>query len=137
MSFVRAGTLGGTAQRPFMDLTFTCAIYRVKTTQDAMGSLKEDFNRLPGQYSCDIAPMSDIDIFTQSGEQEVVTHILHFYAGTDIRQSDVVRILSSKKLSGIINGLYEVNLRLEPSQSISFIRCHAKYGTAPTKSIKL
>lgn len=134
---LRAGTLGGTHARPFMDLTYTCEIYRVKKTRDAMGSLKEDFHLLPGAIPCDIMPISDLNIFAQTGEVEKVTHVLHFFSGTDIRQSDVVRILSSKKLSGLINALYQIDLRLEPSETMSYIRCHAKFGVAATEKIKL
>lgn len=134
---LRAGTLGGTAARPIMDLSYTCAIYRVKNTRDAMGSVKEDYTLLPGSYPCDIMPISDLNIFAQSGSTEKVTHVVHFHSGTDIRQADVIRITSSKKLSGLINALYQIDLRLEPSETLSFIRCHAKFGVAATEKIKL
>ena len=137
MSFIRAGSLGSKLARPIMELTYTCSIYRVRKDKDAMGSLKEIYNLRPGAVPCDIMPMTDVNIFAQAGEQEKVTQIMHFFSGTDIRQSDVVRILTSKKLSGIINALYEIDLRLEPSESISYIRCHAKFGTAATEKIKL
>ena len=121
----------GTASRPVMELTFTAAIYRMQKTTDTMGSKKETYALLPQTVPCDVMPFSDALVFAQAGQSEISQFIVHFFAGTDIRSTDIIKVLTTKKLSELIGSFFEIVLRLEPTESISYIRCHAKAVTGP------
>jgi hypothetical protein len=114
-----------------MELTFTAQVWRMLKTTDAMGSKTEKYVALPGSIPCDVMPLADNLVFLQAGESEVSLFVAHFFAGADIRANDVIKILTTKKLSGLIGSYFEIVLRLEPTESISYIRCHAKAGVAP------
>jgi hypothetical protein len=82
-------------------------------------------------YPCDIAPLKDDIYFLQTGVENLITHVIHFYANTDINVRDVVKVLSSFRLAGPVGSWFEIRERLEPTETIAFVRCYAMIVDPP------
>ena len=130
MGNIRAGTL---SPRPYMDLIFK--VQRARATQATpVGrnmSLTETWVLNPRSIPCDIMPIADQVYFLQAGQDNIATHTLHFYAGTDIRPKDKVKVLSSVRLAGPIGSWFNIEARIEPTESIAFVRCYARISDSP------
>jgi hypothetical protein len=110
-----------------MELRFGAQIKRLSATFTAMGSMSSDYALLPTVLPCDVAPISDSIAMLQSGQQDKLTHILHFQAGVDIRVRDEVVIAYAPQPGnfGNVGDTYFIDAVLEPSEDIAYIRCRA------------
>jgi hypothetical protein len=128
---MRGGTIGGYNRKPHMDLVYTAQIFRPVNRRERLGSLTAAFVPLNNHVPCDVAPVRDDIRFAQQGETGITTHVVHFAEGVDIRKDDLIKILSSRRLGGPIGAYFIILERLQPSEEIGYIRCHATYGVAP------
>lgn len=128
---IRGGSLhGGMLSGPRMQLAFECFIKRAQTVVTALGSSDTIYAALNNSapVPCDISPMSDLLIVSQPGQQETLTHVIHFEAGTDVQLRDVVTISNGPQSLAYLGQSFYVAEVLQPSESIAYIRCHARRG---------
>jgi hypothetical protein len=133
MSILSGSLRNGTFQsKPIMDLVYECAIYRSSSSYTGAGSLRLSYALLPGITPCDVSPLTDMTRFLEAGQTEVITHSVHLPAGTIVQTRDAIKILSSRTGFGPIGITFFVSDVLLPSESISYVRCHATVGKEPT-----
>lgn len=127
---VNAGSL---ALRPLMDLTFRVSIARMQTSAPTGRNMAvtNTWTLNPRLIPCDIAPLKDDLYFAQSGTENIATHTIHFYANTDVNPKDIVHVLSSRRLAGPIGSWFEIQTRLEPTETLAYVRCYARVTDEP------
>jgi len=133
---IQAGSIVGYDRTPTMNLRYGGTIRRMFGTYDAMGGAgKYNFQNLPGVYPMDVAPMSDNIVTQQSGQQSTLTHVLHFEAGTDVRDRDEIKIEYAPQPGnfGNVGDTYLIMEVLEPSSDLNYMRCRAMRGKLPEK----
>lgn len=116
-----------------MDLVYGARIQRMQGTRTGLGSAGQVMITLPGVYPCDVAPMRDELVMSQAGQQDILTHIVHFQSGTDIRDRDTIIIVSSLTNFSQLGDTYLIVEVLKPSETLSYIRCRAIKGKGPGK----
>ena len=127
---ISAGNLSG---RPLMDLMYKVKIARPsESTSTTTIDPALTYTILPALVRCDIMPLADQDYFAQAGMENIATHVLHFYAKTDIRPRDKVQFVTNRRLAGPVGSWYEIMDYLGPAETIAYIRCHARLTDAPT-----
>jgi hypothetical protein len=133
MGIVAGSLRNGTFQsKPIMDLVYECSVFRSSHSYTGAGSLRVSYALLPGVTPCDVAPLTDMLVLPEAGQTEIVTHVVHFPAGTNIATRDVIKIVSSRTGFGSIGTCYYITDVLLPSESISYVRCRATVGKEPT-----
>ena len=127
MGTLSGGSIVGVAHTAFMQLRYGAQIQRLSATYTPLGSMAEDYVTRPTVYPCDVSPMSDATTMQQFGQQEMLTHVLHFQAGTDIRVRDQVVITYAPQPGnfGNVGDVYFVAAVLEPSTDLNYVRCRA------------
>lgn len=126
---IRSGPLSA---MPFMVLPYEVQVARPtmsRTTSQMVA--KENWVLLPVRLPCDIAPLRDDLRFLQGSAQNLVTHELSFYARTDIRPRDRIKVLSNRRLAGPIGSWFEISDRMEPAETIAYVYCHAYITDSP------
>jgi hypothetical protein len=127
---IRAGSL---ARRPQMNLTFEVRLARKVLTRVATNiDTTATWTELPRRIMCDIMPLQDETYFLQSGEQTIASHSIHFHAREDIRISDLVQFVHSRRLAGPVGSWYEILRVLAPTETLAYIRAYAFLTDAPT-----
>jgi hypothetical protein len=124
---LNGGGIVGVAHAPFMQLTYGAQFRRLAATYTPIGSMASDFTIIPTVYPCDVAPMSDDIVMQQYGQQEYLTHVLHFQAGTDVRVRDEVLIVYAPQPGGFgnVGDVYLIAAVLTPSEDLNYVRCRA------------
>lgn len=127
---VRAGTL---SPRPLMELTYKVAIARITTQTRTAGKVTpvDTWSQLQATVVCDVAPLRDDLRFAQAGADVIATHVIHFFARTDIREKDRIKVLTNRRLAGPINSWYEIVTRLEPAETLAYVKCFALLTDKP------
>jgi len=131
---LRGGSIVGIDHEPFMPLAYGCTIRRLSIGYSAVGSATGTYADLPGVTPCDVSPMSDDLKMFQTGQQEMLTHIIHFQAGTNVKIRDEIRIVYAPQPDsyGNVGDTYILEDVLTPSEDLAYIRCRAYKGTVPT-----
>lgn len=128
-----AGTIGGYGAQPAMELTFQALVYRPSQTRTPIGGANRVYAVLPGPIPCDVMPVTDEIRMLQSGQNEIVTHIMHFAENTDIQPKDCIKIVSHRRLgSALVGAYFYVSEELQPSEYYGFVRCRVTAGAQPT-----
>ena len=128
---IRAGSIhGGFVSGPRMQLAFDCYIMRAYASVTAIGSNKTTFVALDNAapIPCDVTPVSDMLLVSQVGQTEQMTHIIHFEAGTNVQARDEIVITKAPRDLQFVNRKFYIFDVLEPSETIAYIRCHARRG---------
>lgn len=134
---ITAGSLrnGSYTSKPIMTLVFECQVWRSANTYTGVGSLNVAYAVLPGIIPCDISPLTDELYLQEVGQSDIITHILHVPAGTNIRVRDAVKIIRSQTGFGPIGLSFYVKDVLLPSELISYVRCRVTLGKDPTTGV--
>ena len=127
---VHAGTL---SPMPLMELTYEIVIARItgQTRTPGKTTPVDTWTQFPPLIPCDVAPIKDELRFSQSGADVIATHAVHFYARTDIREKDRIQVITNRRLAGPIGSWYEIITRLEPAETIAFVKCFARLTDKP------
>ncbi len=127
MGVLNGGGIVGIAHSPFMALNYGVQFRRLVATYSPIGSMASDFVVISTVYPCDVAPMSDDIVMQQMGQQDYLTHVLHFQAGTDVRPRDEAQIVYSPQPGsfGTIGDIYLIVAVLQPSEDLNYVRCRA------------
>lgn len=128
---------GSISYRPAMLLPFKVSIARSASSGQTgrnMG-LTTTWTLVQQFVSADVMPLTDDIYFLQQGVENIATHVIHFYAGTDILPKDNLQVLSSIRQAGPIGSWFEITTRVEPADSsIAYVRCHGRLTDAPVFS---
>lgn len=121
---LRSGTLSTTT--PVMELVYRAKVYRPSLAAGPGISPKEAFALKYTDVPCDVCPLKDDSVFAQAGQENIYTHVLHFPPGTDVQERDVVLIDSYHQFLGQITTKFELMTRVEPTESLSYVRCYGR-----------
>ncbi len=131
---IAKGPITGQAHEPSMQLEYGVQLKRLAPTFSAIGSITSNFVVIPTVYPADVAPMSDELVMGQLGQTDMLTHVIHFQAGTDVRNRDEATIIYAPRPGsfGNVGDVYTIVAVLEPSEDMAYIRCRAYKGKAVT-----
>lgn len=125
---LRSGTLK--SAKPLMELIFRAQVFRATTTSGPGINPKQTYGRVHTDLPCDVCPLKDEVVWSQAGQTNIYTHVIHFTAGTDVQERDIVRVTSSHALFGTTNQDFEVAERSEPFETVGFCRVYARSTAA-------
>lgn len=130
---IHAGTLN---IRPLMELTYEARISRA-TQSRVLGKIESvKMWALVGSIvRCDIAPLTDEILYSQTGAAVVATHIVHFFSRQNVLPGDRIQFITNRRLAGPIGAWFEIMDRTEPSETLAYVRCHARLTDAPPNLI--
>jgi hypothetical protein len=128
------GSIVGLVHNAFMNLRYGAQIQRLTATYTPIGSMNSNYTTLPTVLPCDVSPMSDDTVMQQFGQQDRLTHVLHFQAGTDIRTKDQVLIRYAPQPGnfGNVGDVYFISEVLQPSTDLNYVRCRARKAQVVT-----
>jgi hypothetical protein len=72
--------------------------------------------------------------FLLDGMQAIAQFVFHFTDGTDIRMHDRLQIYGHN-FAGDPGAWYEIMSRVNPTELISYVRCHARIQDAPPSGV--
>jgi hypothetical protein len=116
-----------------MQLTFRVLLSRfvtIASTGLQVGNSSQ-WTLFPQVIQADIAPLKDELYFMQSGATNIATHVYHFNANTDVNPKDRLYVLSSVRLAGPIGSWFEITERVEPTETLAFVRCYGRLTDCP------
>lgn len=116
-----------------MTLVWLAQLRRLSHTRTPLGSEGGVYVLLAPVLSCDVAPLTDAVALGQFGSQELLTHLIHFQPGTDVRVRDEAVIVAAPNNVGRVGDTYLITEVLNPSEELAFVKCRAIKGKQPEK----
>lgn len=110
-----------------MQLLYGGKISRLVNSRSGIGSQTGSYVVRPTIYPMDVSPIDDNTVMQQTGQQDMLTHIIHFQAGTDVKDRDEVTIVYAPQPGnfGNVGDVYFIAQVLQPSTDLNYIRCRA------------